>query len=59
MGHQEHPRDPDKSHSGRYEAFPIQSLLGHTTPDNENPFHYQKTQLIEMRCRKPGYILST
>ena len=54
MGHQDTPRDPDKRNSGRYVAIPFQSFLGHTTPDNQKPLHFQMNQPIEVWYPKSG-----
>ena len=48
IGHQDNQRDLDKPHSGRYAVITLQGLLGHTTPYNENPLHFQITQPIDM-----------
>ena len=58
MGNQDTPRVPYKPQSGRYAAIPLQSLLGHTTPDNENPLHFQMDQPKEIGYPQPGKISS-
>ena len=59
VGHQDTPRDPDKPQSVIYSAIQLQSLICHTTPDNENLLQRQITQSIVMGYLKSGYISST
>ena len=54
VGHQETPREPVKTRSGRYTGIKLQRCIVHTTPDNENPLHCQMTQLIEIGYPKSG-----
>ena len=48
MGNRDTPSDLDKPQSGRYSEIQIQSLIDHTTHNNENPLYFQMTQTIEI-----------
>ena len=59
IGHQYTSSEPYIPQSGRYADISLQSLLSHTTPDNENPLHCKMNQPIEMVYTQSGYISSS